>query len=322
MDNLGGNECMNELLEKKSKASALKKILPWFENIFLGLLSLWISNKILLNFDIRILYIMVMGLMYGVKHSIFSSALSISLICYFYHSQNMFGSEVNIKVFELFISFILIAIISGLSKTNTNLEIKVIRDAYNRLERLNHKAEKDLTDAKRAVVVLTEQLKTSQQSYGSLYKIIKKLEGLESEEVLEKVPEVVKELTGIDSSVLYIVKGGGDVVQLFRPEALTNEGIPSPAIFIIDEEIIRQVVHNQRAYINSKMKKGVPDAAIPIKNINSGIICGVIAISNIPFQKMSEYTLQMLNFTGELISDYLTKSMVKNPKPIYPISGN
>lgn len=263
-----------------------------------------------------------MGLMYGVKHSIFSSALSISLICYFYHSQNMFGSEVNIKVFELFISFILIAIISGLSKTNTNLEIKVIRDAYNRLERLNHKAEKDLTDAKRAVVVLTEQLKTSQQSYGSLYKIIKKLEGLESEEVLEKVPEVVKELTGIDSSVLYIVKGGGDVVQLFRPEALTNEGIPSPAIFIIDEEIIRQVVHNQRAYINSKMKKGVPDAAIPIKNINSGIICGVIAISNIPFQKMSEYTLQMLNFTGELISDYLTKSMVKNPKPIYPISGN
>lgn len=296
---------------KNNNATAFKKVLPWLENIAFGLLSLWISSRVSLDFDIRLLYIMVLGLIYGEAHSIFAASFSLAIACPILLTQDQLGNEIYIKIFEMFISFFLVAIISGFSKTGSIVETKILHDSYARLELLYSKAGRDLSDAKKAAVVLADQLKTSEQSYGKLYSIIKKIEDLETNELLETVLEVVNELTGFDKSALYIVGNDGITLDLLGSKCLQDLRISDRQTPLFDGKIMMKIIENGRVYLNLKMTRGIPDAVIPIQNLMSGMTYGVITISDIDFDKMSAYTRQMFNFTGELLSNYLTKSIRK-----------
>lgn len=305
---------MNTILKKVffNKKLIYKSILPWIENIVLGLAVFWLNDQISLNFDIRILYIMVIGLIYGAIHSMFSATLSIAIVIYFTYQNNQFESEVNIEIFKMFILFFFVAIVSGFSKTNISIELKALKQAYSQMESDNNNLKKELSNTRDAAIILGEQLKTSEQSYGRLYKIIKTLECIETNQILDRIPEFIEELTGFDKSVLYIINDDGDEKEIFRYKPTDYVSMSSQEILMLNEEILNDVIEKKKVYINSKMKTGIPDAIIPIKNLENNVTYGIIAILEIPFNKMNQYTLQMLNFSGELLSDYLTKSIIKN----------
>lgn len=292
-----------------NKNTGFRRFLPWIENAVFGLLILWVSRKFSFSFDIRLIYIIVMGLLYGQVHSIFAAVVCLSPELFGLSAQELFGDKSDIKFVETFVTFLFVAVISGFSKSGNRIEMKIIRQSYARLEKLYREARQDLSDARKAALVLAEQIKTSEQSYGKIYNVIKFLENLETNELLERAPEVVKDLTGFDKTALYLV--GHDRITLVLCSHLQSLWVMGKTM-ILDEEITEEVIENGRLYINSQMKKAIPDAIIPIQNRTIGMVQGVIAVWGIPFDKMSGYTRHTLNFTGDLLSDYFTKLMDKD----------
>lgn len=287
----------------------IRNLLPWLENIALALLVLFISGKISLIIDIWLVYIMIMGLLYGQAHSLFAAGVSLVAASSGLPVLNQPENQINIAFLEMIISYLFLAIIAGFSKSGSIIELNILRDANDRMDQLYRRASSDLNEARQAAVILGENLKTSDRSYGKLYRIIKSIDGLESSELLDKVPEVIKELTGFETTALYIAKKGA-TMDLYKG---LQEGCYLGETLLLDSETNMEVMEEGKVYINWSMKRDTPDAIIPIENRTLGRIYGVATISNVPFDRMNAYSRQMLSFAGDVLSDYLTKSLSHRP---------
>lgn len=286
---------------KKTKrpinSGIIKKVLPLLESIIFSLLSVWISLKINLPFDIKYILIITMGIMYGVRYSIASALICILL------SNTMLFSPLsalqNADALMTFASYLFIAMISGFNATARSLEINRLNDSHKRLENLYLKIRRVVSDTRKSASMLAEQLKNSEQSFGKLFGIVKKLEILTANEILSKASEIAEELTNLKNAAFYL-----------NCEEVIND----------DPEIAKEILEKGNVYINITLKSGVPDVVIPVRNYLDKTTIGVIVINRVPFDRININTEYIFYFTGEILSHYYTQAS-QSDKPVRPRKG-
>lgn len=288
--------------------ATMKMILPWVENIVFSLFSVWVNAVFGLPFDIRLLYIMLMGLIYGVVQSTTAAVLCFT-VGYLLHMFEM-GVGIDIVVLETLIAFLFVALVSGFSATAKQLENKLLKDSYGRLECLYSKLKNNVSEARKAAATLSEQLKTSENSFGKLYSMIKKLENWTVNELLDEIPGMLKELTGFKDIVVYLLATDGKSF-FYRSSTLltTDRETTKQSVDLEDQEIMQEVFEKKKLYINIRPGNRASGAIISVQDKIHQRVSGVVMIKDIPFEKLNVNTEYMLNFVEELISDYLSKAI-------------
>jgi UDP-glucose 4-epimerase len=286
---------------------SVKRTLPWMENILLCLLAVWISDRISLTFDPKLICIMIIGLFYGVVHSVIAIFLCTGFSYLLFANQYVF--EANLNVLETTLVYFFIALISGFVTTSKALENKKLSDSYARLEQLYLKIRKDFSDKRKAASIMAEQIRTTENNYGKILDIIKMQSNLTVDEILMGIPDIVLELTGFKDIELYMAVDEGKKFDYYCCADSENKIFElKQSIHFNDENSILEVLNKGNIYINTLQNDNVPGVIIPLLNNNAGKLAGIISIKYIPFMKLSVNTEYMLHFLGEFLSNRYSNS--------------
>ncbi|MDP4091946.1 MAG: NAD(P)-dependent oxidoreductase [Bacillota bacterium] len=272
---------------KKIKKKHL--ILPWVENILLTLFAVWISNIIRLHFDTKILCIIIMGLLYGIKHSIISAVLSIASTDIQAYFNGSFA--LNLNTIETYILYFLIALLSGFSISSKKLELQQLKESYLRLEQLYASIKNNLSDTRKSASILAEQLKIADCNIIKVLMAIKKIENTAISEFKAAIPQIVREITGFKEVNFYLLSEN-QVPELRNPD------------------FFKKLIEDKSIYVNKSFDVN-PMIALPLIDETNKYVFGIITFNGINFDRITAEMEYLLTFLGELISHYYSFKIFK-----------
>lgn len=257
---------------------------PWIEAIVFSFLIVMVGKYLNFTYDLAIVLIMIMGMVYGVRISLTSA-----LLCFlFYYIPVYNKTPIDIFSIEKVFAYVSIALISGYKKSINTGSKEIQRDTYYRLEKLYGKVRNNLSESRKAASVLAEQLKTSENSYIKFYKIIKKLESSLSS-IKDVIPDIIKELTGFKNV---------ELIECFEPQ--DN--------LIGVEQILVNTQKSNEIYLCSELNNSI-GAVIPLFNRITKKVDNLILIKDIPFENININTELCINLIHEIVTDYYEKSI-------------
>lgn len=298
----------------KRLSSSLRKsgLLFCFENLllfsmacFMTITSQNASNYYLL--DYKLIYIVLVGVIYGTRQATLASLLSCGLYIYLYIDR---GKDIISLVYDtdslLQLSFyILLGIITGYIMDTKNNEL---RGMESEMQSLNKKLEFINKIHNETLIIkdeLCDQVISAQNSYGKVYDMMTKLDSLDPEVVLKKGIEVLENTLKSDEIAIYILSDSKYYVVLAAKSEKKDFYVPG-IVKIREREYIHRVIETKNIYINHEWLSSTPVMSAPITN--NGNVIAIACVYSVEFENITLYRQNLLRVTSNLISYALTNS--------------
>lgn len=295
-----------------AKISLLPVYLPYIENILAFVLVLLLTNITRYNadfrvFDFRLLYIILMGIMYGTRQSTISVALS--TILYISTSLSIGRDPVSLiydpnSLLQISI-YILVGLAVGYTIDRKN------RDIQFREMRLKSSEEKyafmnEMYNETRLVKEeLQNQIVNSEDSFGKIYSIIKEIDSLQPEDIFNTSVGVLEGVMKSNTISIYTVSKNGQFLRLAACSKDINKNIPK-SLRVGDSQEIASMMAGGEVFINREINPNLPMIMAPIKD-NSKVIA-VVSIHNVQFENFTLYYHNLFSIVAGLISASLSKA--------------
>jgi len=307
----------NYLREKEKRDAAAQqadrrkvlwhRILPYLEHAGLFAAAagivLWQGNTVnsMIRMDFNYIYIAVLGLLYGKQHSLPAVGLSCLLLGY---SLLIGGTDV-ISLLYLpeyllhFASYLFVGVLTGYITDTRDRELEGERYKCTRtLERYDflYKMYQESISIKDK---LYRQITNSNDSIGRVYRIVKRLDSVEPENVFTQAVAVTAEIMEAENVVLYVkgsnpwyfrqkIRRGPAVEEL--PRSLKVEATP----------YLRDMIADKRLFVNRQLEEGMPDIAAPI--VYEDEVIAVVELHALDFDLWTFYRQNLLSMTARLIA--------------------
>lgn len=300
---------------KKKKAPVWKKrlrqLLPYIENgIGFGIVLLlsWKSRHNLYAdmLDYKLIYIILMGIMYGTRQSVISIFLSIGL----YFSMNLMNGREWISM--LYDSetltqaavYIFVGAAVGYSMDRKNREVaqkaSQITSVAEKYEFLNE-VYADTCSVKEE---LQSQIINSEDSLGKIYNITRELDSLEPEHIFQTAVSVMEKVMRSDEITIYTVNRQSDYVHL-----VAQSGKPgfetAKSMCLKDSPALAGVVEKKTMYANRTLEPSEPLLIAPV--LYKDQVAAVVSVHAMSFE---HFTLEYQNRFKVLVL-MLTSALTK-----------
>ena len=287
--------------------SRLQRGVPYLENMVGALLMLGASGlrggglvNPLAYFDLNFLYIGTMGLLYGKQQALIAMVLSWILLVggMLQQGANMVGLLYQPEVLIHLISYLFVAVLTGYFADSRTYEREAsawqVRQAEERYDFLKGLHEENLAVKDR----LYRQILNSNDSIGRLYRIIRKLDSVELENIFTQAAVVTAQVLNVDDIVVYVVSNPYYLRQKFRMGRLAEQQPRS--LRVADYAYLQVVLHEKTIYMNRDLVKAAPDLAAPI--IYQGEVIAVVEIFGMHFSQWTLSQQNLLSITTRLIA--------------------
>ncbi len=283
----------NKKLKKKSFTEKLygtgkimslwKKYRGWIEATVFSFIVISFMKYTGSNYDLAIALIMIIGLTYGIKLSLFTGALCMIL----HYLPLSMSIELDLHTLERLLAYFSIALVSGYKKSVDIKGQRIKTVTHIELEELFKTVQADLVNTRKSASLLTEQLKTYEYSYSTVYNAIKRLNENKSQ-VTQILPEIISELTGFKD------------VNLETRNNLHkyDEGLEC--------DIIKNSFEKNEVYFNTQLQSSLR-IIVPVFNRKTKKVDSLIVIRNIPFEKMNVNVESQMHFIYNLVEDFYNK---------------
>lgn len=290
----------------------IKPFKAYIENIFIFFIIAWLvlsdNLSVLNSIDISVFYIMIMGVIYGSKQSILSVGLSIGLLIV---EKLIEGREFVSLLYDtsfffqvaLFLSVGLVVGYSVQRKSNKLQEqhqkIEELEQRYEFLDGI-HKEIREVKDE------LQLRLLNSEDSFGKIYSIVKKLDDLEPEKVFSSTVNVVQEIMGAKIVSIYVFNKHQSFLRLVANSNYTETPIIN-SIKVEQSEFVQYILKYDKVFVNKELLPNTPLMAAPVYHNNE--ISAVITIDELEFEKFSLYHENLFKVTTDLAGAALDKAL-------------
>ncbi|EFM10542.1 NAD-dependent epimerase/dehydratase [Paenibacillus curdlanolyticus YK9] len=299
---------------KKKQANSvrlLKKLRPYGENL-LACIALyllinhgpsWLTD---MNVDFKLVYIFIIGVLYGSKQSVISAVLASGL----YFADNLqngrewvsllYDPEV-LFILALYLFFgLVVGFVSDKHKRETveiGQKLQVEQERYDFLNTV-------YKDTRYVKDELQRQLIGSKDSIGRIYNIVKELESHEPEDVVSSSIHVLENLLETKQISIYAVNQT-DYLRLMIKSG--NEELLLPKTIRMSEHgWVKKVVESQTIFVNRTMSSEAPMMAAPV--INNGVVVSIISIHDVNFARLNLNYQNVFKMTVEMISNSLARA--------------
>lgn len=300
---------------KSNKYKKLKRFLkhskPYVENIVLFIIVYLISkmispvNSIFYFLDIKLIYIIVIGILYGSKQSLIATFLSCALLIV--QSLDRGISIVSTLVLNesliQLLTYVLIGVYVGYVSDFKNVQIKTLKnenkkqeDEYDFLEDLYNKT----YDEKKE---LEEKVISSKDSFGKIYSVVKKLDSLEPQYILKSSIDILEEFLDSNRIAIYTLKN-----NFLRLNVKSNneDFKPTNSIDFDKLNIVKDHIQEGELFINKGLDISIPMMVAPIKKGNK--VIATIMIEELEFSKMNLYYENLFKVISNLIESSIIKA--------------
>ncbi len=290
----------------------LKIALPYAENaIVFGLtawLTLMLSNTMYDFIDLKMLYIIVMGIAYGNRQSILAVAMSTGLYVY---QQTSNGHELlsilyDTDFFFLIAVYLFIGLIVGYAIERKNSALKT---AKRRLEALDEKhafLNNVYNETRLVKEELQQQIMNNGDSFGKIYSVTKELESLEPEKIFASTVSVVESIMKSKSVAIYTVNRYQSYLRLIANSNGTDFAA-AKSLKTEEHPYIAEVLADKKMFVNKELRGDVPLLAAPV--LNNGEAIAVIVLNGMPFENFTLYYQNLFKITIELVSSALSRAL-------------
>lgn len=288
-----------------------KSIKPYVENLIAFGLIAWISlSQIDISYgfiDIKMFYIMIIGILYGKRQSITASALATGLlVCQkLIDGRELISLLYDTDFFFQVAVYLCIGLIVGYAIERKN---RLIESQAIHMEDIEEKYEflsSVYTEVREVKEELQQRIQNSEDSFGKIYSVTKELESLVPEEIVTSTVSVVESIMRTNDVCIYTVNNDGSYLRLIA-HSLGQETEKSKSIKLEDFPYIAQMFLDKKVYINKSLTAGIPLMSAPIQN--NGETVAIIAIDGIQFENFSLYHQNLFKITVDLVSSALSRA--------------
>lgn len=289
-----------------------KKWMPYAENILAFALTAWLTvSDWDLSFafmDIKVLYIVIMGIIYGNRQSITAVVLSIGLLIYekMEDGRELISLLYDTDFFFQVAVYLFIGLVVGYAIERKTRQLQTKEQQIQSLEERHAFLNEVYTEVREVKDELQERILNSEDSFGKIYSITKELESLEPEHIFNATLNVVESIMKTGSVSIYSVNASFSYLRLVAQSGeAESEGAKS--LKVSEHEYLKEMFENEKMFINKQLQEGVPFLAAPVKSNNE--IVAVITIGKMKFENFSLYYQNLFKITIELISSSLSRAL-------------
>jgi UDP-glucuronate decarboxylase len=257
-------------------------------------------------FDFRLVYILLIGLLYGSRQSFLSAAAVISLYVadslangrdwgsLLFDPETLFVSAVYL-FFGLSVGFVTDKYKKELVFAKNELEVekqryKLLMDVY-----------KDTRSVKEA---LQRQVLTNRDSLGRIHAIVTELESLEPEQVVGAAVKVMEDLMESRKISIYAASAAG-YLRLLLQSNDADLRLPR-SLHLKDVPELSEVVRSQRLWVNKKLVPGLPMLAAPV--VHQGETIALVCVHEQGFERFTLYHENLFRIAVDMISRSLSRA--------------
>lgn len=301
----------------KSPVTFRKKIQPYFENLILFGLLWYISRNFqddstvnsITNLDFSYVYIIIIGLLYGKKQTMWSVLLSSVYLIMRYIS---YGSDFVWLFYrtEPMIHIATYMFIGTAVGYVTDMKDKTLAESRQQLENAKKRFDflyGNYLDAVHLKDTFYKQVLNNSNSLGKTAHIFKQLESVRRDQLYVAACNVVCEFLGVENAALYTVGRNGYYLRLRVRKGEICANIPQ-SLKIEDNPYLLELFEEKHVFINKSLQRDIPDMAAPIRFGDK--IIAVIQIYNIPFEMFSLQNEIMLKVVSLLIATAVRKAAI------------
>lgn len=291
------------------------KILPYLENLIGFLIVAVFSYMQLLhedvaynyNWDYKLIYIILIGIVYGIKQVSIAIALSCSLqiVLYLYTGRDIISFFYNVDNIAHLSIYILIGLIIGYVIDRKNRDIIFTNEAYDQSVEdysfLNKIYNRILIQKNK----LENQIIDSNDSFAKIYETTAKLESVEVEDVYTGAINVIEKIMKTDRVTLYILDNTQQFMRLVAKSKKLGKSIPV-SVKVSDYTEIQDVIISKGVYVNRKLKPNIPILISPVYD-NEDVVA-IVSIHDVKFEELSLYYENLFHVVMRLISSSLSRA--------------
>lgn len=296
----------NKKAQDSSAKTKLLKVLPYIENSFVFLLvflyEIYFKGASISKYvDIKLIYIILISISYGMRQSILAITLSCML---FTLNTILIGRDIISLLLDAGIilhlsSYILLGLYISyiINKRERMIEyertqIKALEEKYDFLKDLYN----EIYTVKQE---LQKQIVNSEDSFGKIYQVIKELDSLEPQYIFRAAIEVMEDALKCDEISIYTVDKTSTYMRLQVKSNKAGFDVKK-TLKLTDFAEASSILLKNEIYINKDLDIEMPLLMAPI--IESEKLIGVIILHSIEFERFTLYYQNLFKVTAGLIS--------------------
>ena len=283
-------------------------ILPYVENLifFIALnIFIYLTQSIGLHevIDVYLLYIIVIGVIYGYEQSIFTVILSVIAKGFIATSWDVrVLNFTNYAVYMWILELFTVGVLVGYLKEKYTIKYLDMRDKTDYLEmQLNDVREINQKDQE-IKNLYEERLVNYKDSFGRIYKIVSELDVIEPKGIIFKSIGVIEEIMDTKDVSIYILSGKSGFFRLVASSSQKAKTLKN-SLRTTDHQVLFEKLEKKQMYINTTLDPGYPMMA-------EGIYKGqklesIIMVWSLPFANNNLYEMNIFRVACRLIESSL-----------------
>lgn len=303
------------LRQKRLRRVRLRqRLVPYLENAAGALVTLGISflqggstvNGVI-AFDMAYLYIGTMGLFYGKQQAIMAAICALVILIFQRLRQggDLVAMLYDPSAFLHFVSYFFVAVAMGYFADRERFRVLSDRRVRRRLQQRYDFLQATFRENLAVKDRLYRQIINADDSIGRLYRIVSRLDSVETENLFTQTASVAADVLGVADVVVYTVGDGGYYLrQKVRVGAGTTD-VPR-SLRVEDNPYLKEMLSEKKIFVNRDLIKGLPDLAAPI--VYAGRVIAVLQIYHLDFDQWSYYEENLLSITARLVSGALGRA--------------
>ncbi|MFC5604289.1 NAD-dependent epimerase/dehydratase family protein [Sporosarcina koreensis] len=292
---------------------AFKTAKPYIENLlaFFVIAFFFVNGNLGMQQSVGVaivIYIVVLGILYGKRQAVLAAGLSILLMLY---DRLADGREFISLLYDtafLFQSIIYLftALVTGYAVQRKNNMILAQKEQVQRLEvkyALLNEVHEDVLEVKNA---LRRRILTDEDSFGKVHTLLKELDGFDPETVhMQTVQVVQKVMHAKEVSFLMLSGNRQHARQLARSgQRVGRSAIPMK---VADHAFLRHILEKGSLFVNKGLDASAPMMAAPIRH--NGKIVAVVCVKGLGFDQMTLYMENVLTIVADMAGTALSRAM-------------
>lgn len=285
------------------------KILPFIENLaFFSLLNIFIYFTKSMDFhlvvDVYMLYVVMIGLIYGFGQTIFSIILSVIFKTYTAYSWGIGNVALTDYYMYLWtLELFTIGVSVGYIKEQYKLKILDVKDENDHLQ-LELAEVSDINRGNEEIKSLYEKrLLNYKDSFGRIYEIISEIDTIEPQAIMFKSIQVVKRIMNTEDVSIYMTTAHSSFFRLMACSSEKSKKLKA-SLKVLDHPKVFEKLNNKEVYINSSLDPNLPIMAggtYKDRDLKS-----IIMVWSLPFENNNLYQRNVFGVLCKLIERSLT----------------
>ena len=295
-------------------ARVQQRVVPYAETLAGALVTAGVSYlqggtpvNSMTAFDFAFLYIGCMGLLYGKRQALIAALFSLALLIHSLLAQggDLVAMLYNPREFLHFVSYFFVAVLTGYFADRASYEQRADSRVKRRLQYRYAFLEKIFKENLAVKDRLYRQIVNSDDSIGRLYRIVSRLDSVETENLFTQTAVVTADILSVKDVVVYVVGAGGYYLRQKVRLGSHTADLPR-SLRVEDNPYLVQMLAEKKIFVNRDLIKGLPDLAAPI--VYEGQVIAVLQIYNLDFEQWSMYQQNLLSITARLVSSSLGRA--------------